>query len=1021
MTPWIRRTAALGALTVVAGVLAPPASGQSAIVGITSVAPSSGPAAGGGRVTLHGHGFARVRQVLFGSVAGAHVHVSSSSALTVTAPRHTAGTVDVRVVVRRSGRNYESARTVHDHYAYVAPPAINKIAPTAVSLAGGRVTIAGRDFRRITRVTFAGHSGTGLRVTSTSSLSVVAPAHGAGLLDVHVEGGYGTSPSSTAARLRYESGLSVANLRATASAADAIGLSWTTDAVGVLIRRRAGSVPPADPTDGDIVADVPTPDESAADLDVEAGRRYAYAAFPYDANRNYGLPATTLGAVPDWSAATIPYDGDDDGDWRLQAVRCFTASSCVAVGSTSANGLTLPLASTWDGAAWHSTALSLPPGATIGGLNAVDCPSTTSCVAVGTLSGGPQGYAGLVATFDGRRWAISTISRPRSAYDVAFTAISCPATGQCTAIGSYSSAVGATLTSESLVDGAWIRSDLPLPAGVTGVTLRDLRCLSATTCLAVGAVERTDGFHPFLEQLSSGTWTASPLPEPPAGHDPTTSRILCSSTSCEAIGQYRSDDHEQHLFTDVLTAQGWVYHEDPALPSGVQVDEHSTHCQSDGACVLTGLLPVNDVPAVFALSPDGAWSQLGTLPQFAGSSPSLLDLDCVSGPTCFVVGYRVQGRSIPAVALRWTAGTWSSTPVPGMNGRLSLNIVSCPESGTCLAAGSVDTNAGPVPKIVTASGDHTSIEDVPVPPQSPSTAWTLGLSAFTCPTVQFCAMAGTTEVDPHGAGGPFLDVRSDGQWQLVRIAAPKETVNALACPTAGHCYGLGREIDQLDVAHPVLEELIAGEWHRAALPVPTGATDVRIVAASCPADGECVAVANDEAAGEPGLAVLTLHAGSWTAAQFVAPPVAGNTARVADVSCWAPGACELTGTYTDLEQDGSGGYIHVFASRRAGAGWDFQTLPSFGNDANPHYPGVALSCTSASACAIVTDYEPGGSPYPITYQLTPRGWYLRPLPAPAGSLLADIQDVACRDAVHCTAVGTTEVGVAAPGWIASFG
>lgn len=65
---------------------------------IGGIAPASGPAAGGTAVTITGTGFGDATQVLFGSVPGTGLHVTSATALTVVTPPGTAGSVDVRVV-----------------------------------------------------------------------------------------------------------------------------------------------------------------------------------------------------------------------------------------------------------------------------------------------------------------------------------------------------------------------------------------------------------------------------------------------------------------------------------------------------------------------------------------------------------------------------------------------------------------------------------------------------------------------------------------------------------------------------------------------------------------------------------------------------------------------------------------------------------------------------------------------------------------------------------------------------------
>lgn len=69
---------------------------------VSSINPSSGPAAGGTVVTITGTNLDGVSSVTFGGVAGTNLQVESPSRLQVTTPAGTAGAVDV-VVVDDSG------------------------------------------------------------------------------------------------------------------------------------------------------------------------------------------------------------------------------------------------------------------------------------------------------------------------------------------------------------------------------------------------------------------------------------------------------------------------------------------------------------------------------------------------------------------------------------------------------------------------------------------------------------------------------------------------------------------------------------------------------------------------------------------------------------------------------------------------------------------------------------------------------------------------------------------------------
>jgi ABC-type branched-subunit amino acid transport system substrate-binding protein len=83
-------------------------------------------------------------------------------------------------------------------------PAVSSVSPTSGSTHGGtRVTVIGARFTHVTAVLFGSTKGTSIRVVSSTKLLVTAPSHRAGVLNVLVQTGAGTSPATTRDRFRY--------------------------------------------------------------------------------------------------------------------------------------------------------------------------------------------------------------------------------------------------------------------------------------------------------------------------------------------------------------------------------------------------------------------------------------------------------------------------------------------------------------------------------------------------------------------------------------------------------------------------------------------------------------------------------------------------------------------------------------------------------------------------------------------------------------------------------------------------
>jgi len=83
---------------------------------VTGLSPSTGPSAGGTRVTISGVGFAIGAQVFFGSVACTQVRVTSSRSIEVIVPAGTPGSVDVTVATPAG----TSTRSPSDRFTYTS-------------------------------------------------------------------------------------------------------------------------------------------------------------------------------------------------------------------------------------------------------------------------------------------------------------------------------------------------------------------------------------------------------------------------------------------------------------------------------------------------------------------------------------------------------------------------------------------------------------------------------------------------------------------------------------------------------------------------------------------------------------------------------------------------------------------------------------------------------------------------------------------------------------------------------------
>ena len=187
-------------------------------------------------------------------------------------------------------------------------------------------------------------------------------------------------------------------------------------------------------------------------------------------------------------------------------VSCQSPAFCMLVGAagttrTIGHGFAVVTKATayiWNGS--HATRLTVPGprGARTSELGGVSCPSATSCTAVGdytTAAGRTSTYA---IQWDGGQWQLQTTRNARGARVTTFEAVSCPSTTECVAVGQASQGRGG-LVAELWSKGKWRLSLLPdgNAGGLFGVS-----CLSVSSCYAAGQ-KLTRG---VIEHWVNGRW-----------------------------------------------------------------------------------------------------------------------------------------------------------------------------------------------------------------------------------------------------------------------------------------------------------------------------------------------------------------------------------------------------------------------------------------------------------------------------------------------------------------------------------
>jgi hypothetical protein len=267
-----------------------------------------------------------------------------------------------------------------------------------------------------------------------------------------------------------------------------------------------------------------------ANADTSAGSSIGSPACPADGScvamaKYTDTSANVQSAIETLSAgvwtpmeAPLPPDEPAPGHERnlLSSVVCPSVGSCVAVGSFSpTNGSFQGLIETLAAGTWTATEAQLPADApttdAFAQLDAVTCPETGACVAVGWYYDTAGTYHVVYETESAGVWTpmqqplpTRPPARNPANPDTGIGAATCPAAGSCVAVGSYvtksqkdKSIIG------TLAGGSWSTIKAPLPTKADGnlaSDLNDVTCTADGSCLAAGSA----GGDPLIETIPGG-------------------------------------------------------------------------------------------------------------------------------------------------------------------------------------------------------------------------------------------------------------------------------------------------------------------------------------------------------------------------------------------------------------------------------------------------------------------------------------------------------------------------------------
>jgi hypothetical protein len=221
----------------------------------------------------------------------------------------------------------------------------------------------------------------------------------------------------------------------------------------------------------------------------------------------------------------------------LDAVSCTSQFACTVVGSSETrSGVFSTLVERWNGSRWS---VQPTPRLQYSELFGVSCGSARACTAVGVSGGGTE----LMEHWSGGRW--SQVSSPNLTMpENGLNAISCPSSTTCTTVGEQViPSVAAWPLLASFTNGRWsVQTLRGQPLGV----LYAVSCTARTTCTAVGA-------DSLVEHMNGTRWMLEPAPDPKQSN---LFGVSCTGKVCVAVGSWIDQSGWEAPLVETMTAAG---------------------------------------------------------------------------------------------------------------------------------------------------------------------------------------------------------------------------------------------------------------------------------------------------------------------------------------------------------------------------------------------------------------------------------------------------------------------------------
>jgi hypothetical protein len=351
-----------------------------------------------------------------------------------------------------------------------------------------------------------------------------------------------------------------------------------------------------------------------------------------------GVPAMASGAS--WVLQSSPSPGSEEN--YLNGVSCSSSTACTAVGEYATGKSTtdyVTLAERWNGTVWATQTTPNPEGQLGSHLTGVSCPSSTVCIAVGHYVTSAKTEAALAERWNGTEWSIQSVPAPEGTSSPTLLGISCASSTSCIAVGSVTNTTLKVRVplAESWNGTAWSAQAAVNPTGNQEATQSGVSCSSSTACTAVGTYRSAANGEATLAERWNGTvWSIQTTPNVGTKERNVLRGVSCpSATACTAVGFDLASGRKP--LAEAWNGTEWSIQSTPALTGSGEL--LGVSCASSTACEAVG---ENETKPLGEAWNGTEWSKQTMASGKEATSNELLGVSCISSTVCEAVGQYVK-------------------------------------------------------------------------------------------------------------------------------------------------------------------------------------------------------------------------------------------------------------------------------------------------------------------------------------------------------------------------------------------